>query len=321
MTQVNELDKFPYPFTDRVYRYTNNSVLLDPPNSINITPKYKKEIELKRNLLKKHPERCYQSLQHSYDGQWEIVELVIEHLIKYYPELFSLHVKGDCWKFHNKILDEKYQFILGDLSTVETEPLNFIGRHVQEDLIFMGHRDDDLFLDAGQLCFPSNWSLAFKLGMSFTEIHQPIPQFNENSLDNRILQFLKNIEIGNPWTRKNWSLMAGNNLDTHLESFDQWGKERLKVNKDNVGELVHLRVEVQNLFRLPKSNGILFTIHSHLLSLEKFVSKREWLEQFYFLIRELPDHIIDYKGLSLYKDAVEAYLEKKLVELGSKGYE
>jgi hypothetical protein len=129
---------------------------------------------------------------------------------------------------------------------------------------------------------------------------------------------LKNIELGTPWTRKNWSLMAGNNLDTHLESFQQWGKERLNVTEDNVGQLVHLRVEVQNLFRLPKSNGLLFTIHTHLLSLEKFVTKKEWLEQFTFLLRELPDHIIDYKGLSLYKNVVESYLEKKLVEIGSK---
>ncbi|WP_256942263.1 DUF3445 domain-containing protein [Bacillus sp. OV166] len=47
------------------------------------------------------------------------------------------------------------------------QPLDFIGRHVQEDIIFMMQRDGDLYLDAGQLCFPANWSLAFDLGLYF----------------------------------------------------------------------------------------------------------------------------------------------------------
>src|SRR5262249_40922311 len=99
--------------------------------------------------------------------------------------------------------------------------------------------------------------------MSFREIHHPIPGFKEEGLDGRILQFLLQLEAGNPWWRKNWSLMAGNRLDTSLETFDVWGKDRKKVTLENAGEFVHLRVEVQKLFRLPRSEGILFTIHTH----------------------------------------------------------
>ncbi|HLO11019.1 MAG TPA: heme-dependent oxidative N-demethylase subunit alpha family protein, partial [Pseudoneobacillus sp.] len=173
-----------------------------------------------------------------------------------------------------------------------------------------------LYLDAGQLCFPANWSLAFDLGMSFKEIHQPIPGFKEERMDERILNFLLGLEVGNPWGRKNWSLMAGNRLDTSLESFDQWGQIRKQITRDNAGHLVHLRVENQKLFRLPKSNGILFTIHTHLISLEKLAEKREWLEQFFQILCELPPYIVDYKGLSLFKDAVIDFLKAKL-ERGS----
>ncbi|MEH7613676.1 heme-dependent oxidative N-demethylase subunit alpha family protein [Gottfriedia acidiceleris] len=180
----------------------------------------------------------------------------------------------------------------------------------------MSQRDGDLFLDAGHLCFPSNWSLSFKLGMKFKEIHQPIPMFSEKSLDDRILRFSKNIEQGAPWTRKNWSLMAGKRLDTSLETFDQWGKDRKKVTADNVGEFVHLRVEVQKLFRLAASNGLLFTIHTHLLPLEQFTLNKEWLEQFYKILCELPDFILDYKGISSYKNEVITYLKNKLDEVG-----
>ncbi|MFB7142308.1 DUF3445 domain-containing protein [Gottfriedia sp. NPDC056225] len=316
MNQNSILNHFPYPFKEDSYRYSNNSILLKPQSSIEITPNYENEINLKRRLLKKVPIHCYQALPTSIEGQWEIVELVIDHLTKYYPTHFEVYKKNANRTLYNKLLNEEQQFIFGNLSSAFGEPLNMIGKHVQEDLIYMSQRDNDLFLDAGHLCFPSNWSLAFKLGMKFKEIHQPIPMFNENSLDDRILRFLKNIEQGSPWSRKNWSLMAGDRLDTSLETFDLWGKDRENVTSENVGQFVHLRVEVQKLFRLSVSNGLLFTIHTHIISLEQFSSNKEWLKQFYTILSELPDFILDYKGISSYKTEVLTYLKNKLDEVG-----
>jgi dimethylamine monooxygenase subunit A len=312
MKRKDNIEHFPYPFKDTIYRYSNNSLLMEVPNSIEVTPTYTEEILLKRQLLTQHPERCFQSLPHTTEAQWEILELIIDHLVVYYPNEFKLYKNGNNWSFHNHALKEKYDFILGEESTLPQQPLDFIGRQVQEDLILMGQRDGNLYLDAGQLCFPANWSLAFDLGMSFKEIHHPIPGFKEEGLDDRILNFLLKLEAGNPWERKNWSLMAGNRLDTSLETYDHWGKGRKKVTSKNAGDFVHLRVEVQRLFRLPRSNNILFTIHTHLLSLEKLANRREWLEQFYHILKELPPHIVDYKGLSLFKDAVIDYLKGRL---------
>ncbi|WP_235863974.1 heme-dependent oxidative N-demethylase family protein [Sutcliffiella halmapala] len=315
---MDELKGFPYPFKEDIYRYSNNSTLLGQPNCIELTSNYRKEIHLKRNLLIKHPERCYQSLPHTIPSQWEAMSLITNHLITYFPEKFSLVKDGNNWTFRNYPLNEEYCFTFGDNKSLAMEPLDFIGRHVQEDIIIMMQRDGDLYLDAGQLCFPANWSLAFNLGMNFKEIHQPIPGFKEEGLDNRILQFLLRLEDGAPWGRKNWSLMAGSRLDTSLETFDAWGKDRRKVTFENAGELVRLRVEVQKLFRLPRSGSILFTIHTHLLPLEKFVLNEEWLVQFTRILEELPPHITDYKGLALYKNTVLDYLRARLKEKGIK---
>lgn len=246
------------------------------------------------------------------DAQWEVVDLIINNLVTYYPSKFNLEKKEEQWIFTNVQTKETTSFIYGDTSTLEVDPLDFIGRHVQEDLIIMMQRDGNLFLDAGQLCFPANWSLYFDLGMSFKEIHSPIPGFQSESLDERILQFLMKIEAGSPWMRRNWSLMAGSRLDTSLETFSEWGQARKQVTKENAGELVHLRVEVQKLFRLPKSNGILFTIHSHMLPLGECIQHKPWLIQFYEILRELPDFIVDYKGISLYRKQVLQYLEEEI---------
>ncbi|MCG1021227.1 DUF3445 domain-containing protein [Sutcliffiella horikoshii] len=311
MNLTEELKRFPYPFKGDTYRYSNNSTLLTPPRSIEIAGAYQKEIKLKRSLLTEYHTRCFQSFPTTNKAQWEALELVMTHLTTYFPESFSLKVEGEKHIFTNHILNEKHEFIMGDDSTLPYEPLDFIGRHVQEDLILMMQRDGDLYLDAGQLCFPANWSLAFNHGLSFKNIHFPIPGFKEEGLDERILQFLLNLEAGNPWGRKNWSLMAGNRLDTSLETFHVWGKDRKKVTKENAGEFVHLRVEDQKLFRLPRSNAILFTIHTHLLSLENLIEIPEWRSQLYHILVELPAHITNYKGISLYKDKVLAYIEQK----------
>jgi dimethylamine monooxygenase subunit A len=314
MSLADELEQFPFPFNGEVYRYSNNSIPLENPNSVEITSTYKEEIYLKRELLVNHPDRCFQFQPYTLKAQWEAFELIIDHLATYYAEKFEFDKIGEDWTFYNKITDEKFSFTFGDATSLPCEPLNFIGKHVQEDLILMMQRDGDLFLDAGQLCFPANWSLAFDFGMSFKDIHKPIPGFKEEGLDDRILNFIMRLEAGSPWWRKNWSLMAGSRLDTSLETFDEWGQDRKLVTKENVGEFVHLRVEVQKLFRLPRTNGILFTIHSHIISLEKLVRKKEWTEQFYRILLELPSEIADYKGLKLFKGAVIDYLKDSLDE-------
>ncbi|MFC0190181.1 DUF3445 domain-containing protein [Fictibacillus aquaticus] len=312
MVWTETLERFPYPFKEDVYRYSNNSVPMENPISVEMNSRYVEEIKLKRQLLSDHPERCFQSLPHSIKAQWEAAALVMEQLAGAYPETFSLKKNGREWTFQNKTLNEMQSFTYGDTASLDHEPLDFVGRHVQEDLILMMQRDGDLYLDAGQLCFPANWSLAFNLGMKFRQIHHPIPGFKEEGLDSRILKFLLRLESGVPWERKNWSLMAGDRLDTSLETFDEWGKLRKTVTRDNAGEFVHLRIEVQKLFRLPQTHSILFTIHTYVISLERFCENPEWKRQFYEILKELPPHITDYKGIGRYKGAVLAYLEEQL---------
>ncbi|MFY0545531.1 heme-dependent oxidative N-demethylase family protein [Brevibacillus sp. H7] len=306
------LHRFPFPFTNDVYRYSNNSIPLEHPVCFEITPEYPQEIERKRQLLNEYHNRCYQSLPHTREAQWEIVELVLDQMALYHPESFQVDKQeGDCL-FHNRLTGETQRFTIGDDSSLPCEPLDFIGRHLQEDCILMMQRDGDLFLDAGQLCFPANWSLQFNTGMNFLQIHSPIPGFNDQGLADRIRAFLMRIEAGQPWIRRNWSLNAGRRLDTSLETFHLWGPDRKKVTPENAGEFVHLRVEVQKLFRLPRSNGLLFTIHTHLISLEELSRNRAWTEQLYRVLCELPDFIADYKGILLYKEATLSYLENIL---------
>ncbi|MCL7748512.1 heme-dependent oxidative N-demethylase family protein [Halalkalibacter alkaliphilus] len=308
--QVPLIERFPFPFQEDSYRYSNNARALTAGKVIEITPDYHEEISKKRKLLLERPSLAFQSFQHSMEAQWEILELLMNELVSVYPNYFSFKKRGDHITFFNHLLEEKETFILGDDKSLACEPLDFIGRHVQEDLIYLGQRDGDLYMDAGQLCFPANWSIAFDLGMSYLEFHSPVPHFAESGLAAKVRNFLLRMEVGRPFTRYNWTITLDPILETFPETFDEWGKKKFELTPENVGDMVHLRVEDQRLTRLPLSNGILFSIHTDLISMKELVKNKEWSERFEKVLLDLPEYMAEYKGFSTYKELITNYLKR-----------
>ncbi|WP_067727608.1 heme-dependent oxidative N-demethylase family protein [Oceanobacillus damuensis] len=307
------LERFPFPFTTDSYRYSNNSRKLDPPYVLDITPEYFEEIKLKRELLESRKEQTFQSFPHSIEAQWEILEMIMHEMVSIHPNYFSLKKERNYWVFRNHLLGEEETFTFGDLSSLPYEPLDFIGRHVQEDLVYLGQRDGKLYMDAGQLCFPADWSIAFDLGMEFLEIHNPVPHaFSGSGLVEKVRDFILRIEAEQPWTRYNWTLTIEPILDTAPETFGEWGPKKGNVTADNAGQLVNLRVEDQRLFRLPRSNGILFSIHTHLITLEELIKNKQWKYQFYNIMDDIPNDIAEYKGFISYKDEILEYLKQRI---------
>ncbi|WP_261132490.1 DUF3445 domain-containing protein [Bacillus sp. Marseille-Q3570] len=309
---MSHIKDFPFPFTNDHYAYSNNSVLLDPTKTVSITDDYKKEIELKRNLLQENHKRCFRSLPISVESQWETMLVIFNELATHSPDQFNFQKRGNECLFQNHLLEEEESFIFRDSSSIEFEPLDVAGRHVQEDLIIMGDRHDGLYMEAGQLCFPSNWSLTFVQGMEFKSIHTPVPEIQKDGFINKVERFISKIRPGAAWERKNWSITVTNKLDTPLETYSDWGKHRKDVTAENAGELINLRVEVQRLLRLPMNHDVLFTIHTYLLPLEKLIENEDWLKIFYSNIKTLPENITEYKGILNYREELLRFLEAHL---------
>lgn len=306
---------FPFPFTADEYQYSNNLRPLCPPVAVSVTQEYTEDVLYKRNLLEQHPLRCFQAEPHTTDAQWEVLDHLLHELSEVYPHWFRLSKRDNEWIFDNGLFGETITFRCGDVSSLGMAPLDFVGRHVQEDLILLTQYDDKLVLEAGQLCFPGNWSLRFDAGMPFLDIHFPVPGLVSGGLGKKIERFLMHIETGKPWTRLNWTLNAGKRLDTSPETFDEWGPLRYRVTAENVADAVHLRVEQQKLLRMPRSNTLLFTIHTYLLPLSELVQNRAWLYRLYRVLNSLPPELMDYKGLQAYAAVVLEYLAKE-IEVG-----
>ena len=319
---IEAIKRFPFPFATDSYQYSVNIQPVINEALFDVDEHYDTEVEQRNNILNKGKAGRYVALPHMKDAQWDALEVIINDLATWYPESFSLTQNGDQsarrkpnrWTWENKKLNIKDTFTFLDESSLPCEPLEYIARQVQEDILLLDQREEDLFLDAGILMFPTRWSLGFDAGMSFEEFHSPVPRAHEMEVFKKAKAFLRRVEIGKPWTRRNWTMTVNRRLDTSFETYPEWGKERSSVTLANCGQKVHLRVEVQRFVRLPRSNALMFPIHTYLISLEELSVNPLWMRRLHEVLKNLQPDIIEYKGLSRYHKTVLTWLAQSNLE-------
>jgi hypothetical protein len=308
--------RFPFPFVEDKYRYSVNiephtpgakgSVFEFP---FDIDEHYVSEMRDRALVLQDDPGRC-QALPHMMTAQWDMLELVMVSLARDYPEHFTLLRDGAHWHWINKPLKIDQKFTFGDVNSLPYEPMEYIGRQVQGDFSIQDQRDNQLWMDAGIITSQADWSLDFDVGMNFFEWHGPVPLAHEAGVFERALKFLLNLQIGSPVRRLNWTMTINPRLDTSPENYHKWGRDRTTITPENVGKKLHLRVEMQGLFRLPRSNAILFSIRGYLMSLEQIVTVPKWGRRLPRVLKTLPQELVDYKALGRYRQTAIDWLEK-----------
>jgi hypothetical protein len=306
--------RFPFPFAQDSYMY---SVNMEPhtkgpvgsvfENPFDIDEHYLAECEDRRITLARDPQRC-QSLPHMIDAEWDTLELIMTSLARDYPENFTLLRDGNHWTWINRPLNIRQPFIFGDAATLPRGPFEYITRQTQGDFVIMDQRDNNLFADAGMVTSQADWSLSFDLGMSFMEWHAPVPLAHELGIFDRALKYLLMLQQGRPVRRLNWTMTINPRLDTSPETYPEWGTDRASVTPENAGEKVHLRVELQTLFRLPRSNAMLFGTRCYLASLADLATYPRWAARFHRVLGSLPQELQEYKGLTRYRPAALQWL-------------
>ena len=248
------------------------------------------------------------SLPHMMTAQWDTLELIMEQQAAGYPEHFSLTRDGDNWHWINKPMGIDQKFVFGDASTLPYEPMEYITRQAQGDFCIVDQRDNNLWMDAGMVTTQADWSLDFDIGMNFMEWHGPVPLAHQIGVFERALKFLLNLQQGKPVRRLNWTMTINPRLDTSPENYHKWGPDRTTVTPGNVGNKVHLRCELQSLWRLPRSNAVLFVIRCYLIKMEELVTVPKWGRRLHRVLRDLPPELVDYKGLTRYRPTTVEWL-------------
>jgi hypothetical protein len=99
-------------------------------------------------------------------------------------------------------------------------------------------------------------------------------------------------------------------LDTSPENYHKWGVDRVTVTPENVGDKVHLRVELQALWRLPRSNAIAFSIRAYLIKLNELVTDLDKARRLHRVLQTIPPELVGYKGITRYLDVTRDWLAK-----------
>lgn len=311
------IERFPFPFPEDDYQYSVNIEPHSLPGEadsvyeflFDIDEHYLSEMAERQIVLEENPKRCL-AMNHMDQACWDFIERAMESLSKDYANYFSLEKEEDVWTWENKLLGIKDTFTFGDSSSLPKPPMEYMGCQIQGDIALLDQRDGDLFLDAGIVTCPADWSLAFDAGMSFSEWHGPVPLAHEAGIFERALKYLTAIPVGRPVRRLNWTLTINARMDTSPETYPNWGEERNSVTIENVGEKVHLRVELQVLDRMPRSNALLFSIRTYLISMNDLVTNPEWAKRMHRVMQTLPEELIEYKGLSRYHPILLEWLKQ-----------
>ncbi len=308
--------RFPFPFPEDAYMYSVNiephvpggpSPAYDEP--FDVDEHYVAECAERALVLERDPSRC-KVLPHMLAAEWDTLELIMESLSTSYPDLFRLTRSGTSWHWQNLPLGIEQSFIFGDVLSLPCGPFEYITRQAQGDFTLQDQRDDNLFVDGGMVTTQADWSLDFDVGMSFHEWHGPVPLAHQIGVFDRALKFLLRLQYGKPVRRLNWTMTINPRLDTSPENYPLWGSDRTTVTAENVGQKVHLRVELQTLFRLPRSNAILFGIRCYLCSIDDIARVARWGRRLHRVLRDLPPELVEYKGLTRFRDLAIDYLAK-----------
>lgn len=289
-----------FPFGQQFNEKIGTSLLTEADSLIDVDRHYLEEIGLKRQLLNELPDYYFQALPGSEMAQWDVLELLLDQLARHYPNQFSVKKEGSRWHWENRLLNETASFTFDNTDTLPLPPLDWVGRQVQEDLLVLAGPEPSLV--AGQLCFANAWCLNEKMGLPFWAIHAPITDI-VTPMMRAAQKVMERLPAGRPLWRLNWSIRATDQLDLtsrHTPTqHTQLATLLPHLTADTMGEHLVVRIEYQTLTRLPRSQAILFGLHTYQNRLDHELAERPGAAQNLLnVLQTAPPALLDYKGIT-----------------------
>lgn len=126
-------------------------------------------------------------------------------------------------------------------------------RLTQMDICILQDAGEEHTLTAGVMCFPSSWTLTQKIGRSLAAIHSPVDEYDER-IAVSVQRMFKAIRVEQPLWRANFLIYTDPNLhqprtEGVVKPMDAYAPR-------------YVRVERQAFRRLPKTEAVVFGIHT-----------------------------------------------------------
>lgn len=302
-----------FPFGKQFDLKMGTSFFKPEDDLIEIDDHYAKEIQLKKQILGNDHRYYYRSTPGYENAQWEVLDLILTDMSRSNSKLFHLTKSDNNWHWKNSVTGDEIKFEFGNPSTLPCEPLDWVGRQVQEDLVLLGN-DSDASMVAGQLCFANGFSLDDKFGQPFLTIHAPAPRMIVPTMDAAQKLIDRLPPLRSIW-RASWNFKISDELDLTSRHNTRYKTEMDRISptldSDNIGDKLFIRIERQTLTRLPKSGCILFGIHTYINLLADECADKERADSILKVLQTTPREMLDYKAITPFEGALVTYLERQ----------
>lgn len=297
----------PYPFADGDYSLALGLAPMREETWLDFDEHYVPEMREKARRLRDEYDSVFLALPGSESGQAEILQLLLQHLIAFYPERFRVVGRpagfDGSGRIENLTNGERW-----DIADFAGAPLDLAARLVQEDLCLMSPRAGDIYvLSAGSVCFPLRWELRDKIGLPLAAIHQPVPGYDEKLATPADL-YMARLKPHRPSWRCNWNVVDSPELylkqNPHPQEFDG------SITPENAGAKLWIRSERQTLRKLPKSGDVLFTIRTYVRPLSVLESFPAVAKGLLRALERIPPQMREYKNQLAIREPLLSYLAR-----------
>jgi hypothetical protein len=297
-----------YPFADGDYSLALGLAPMREDTWLDFDEHYVAEMSEKARRLRDEYDSVFLTLSGSESGQAETLELLLQHLLTFYPERFRILGRPAGFDMSGQIENltngERW-----DIADFADAPLDLAARLVQEDLCLMSPRGGDIYvLSAGSVCFPLRWELRDKIGLPLAVIHQPVPGYDEKLATPADL-YMARLKPHRPSWRCNWNVVDSPDLYLRQSPHPQEEIDA-RITPEDAGTRLWIRSERQSLRKLPKSGSVLFTIRTYVRSLsvlEGFPALARGLRR---ALEKIPPEMRQYKNQLAIRKPLLAYLTR-----------
>lgn len=279
--------------------------------------------EYRKNKILCRNERLskyYLKQNFSKERQQHLTKLIVESLLKDHPGIFQilgnrlscLHTGDiieftDQWEllsFHVNTTEEM------DMMTPVTDAIDALALQVQEDItVTCRNQDRKDHLGLIHLCSPSHWAAEDKIGLSFHQIHSPIPGIDKiNKIADNMVEAMIN---KGPFVRFIWSFVTDKRLNHHTIAPPGWNADEWKGRSFNLSqpEPFYFRVERQVVYGMPLIDSSLFTIRISFINGQEIKNSPSWRAQLLGALKSMTPESRHYKGVAGCYDELTSWLE------------
>lgn len=212
---------------------------VDGKDWLRVDAAYTDQLATKAALLETHADKVLTCLPEAREAATE----TLDEILKLLAARADFEVEGDAVKRPDgKVIKAN-----------RGAPLHTLSQLIQEDICILQKQGKTHRLTAALLCFPASWTLSEKIGRELLAIHAPVQEYTDN-IARRVQRLFDGVRPGHPIWRAN--LLSYE--DPRLYQPKSEGDER----SSHPSQAIYERSERQTLWRLPKCDAVVFSIHT-----------------------------------------------------------